>query len=429
MNLPNIEKIMDFVSACNSYKESLAKDAVDSIFYMLNKLGKLLQKVNQKPDKNVNLLEIIWADENANSRILGALFEQQNSGKYEILQSFIDTFFADSFNHSINSPKILNEVHRIDLLVKDKDYCIIFENKIHGAVIQKNQIARYIDSMKKEGYNDEQIYVVFLPPTSNYEPTLCSWIPPGEKCDICNGESKDYCHELTSYRSMYEDRYSSVSFKENILPWLKRDVLPECKISNMILLSALTQYIDFLEGLYDLKCNNNELKMDIKEKIKEMLQFCDNEFDNHGAVKNKLKELQQVQDYLIEIENEVHEECFLKLETIMKDKYPNLAMNQNPDNRWRSFSIKVPIRNHWILVMCEENVNTRSTYYGLVCPKGENREELKDLTNDIISHYMNMGGFRKSSIWYCYKYAKFNDMEECLSNMINYITSSQVQTL
>lgn len=421
MGLSSIESFWEFLSVCSSYKEIQATDAVRSVLDILNRLGTLLEKAIEKPEKNVNLLEILWADENANSRILGALFERKNKGRYEILQSFIDTFFADSSSIKIEKPEFFNELHRIDLLVKDKNYCIIFENKIHGAVLQKNQIARYINSMKEDGYNDEQIFVVFLPPTSSYEPSLCSWLSPGDKCDKCNGETNDNCYELTNYQYEYDARYSNVSFKEGILPWLKKDVLPECKISDMILFSALTQYVDFLEGLYGLRSNNNELKMEIKEKIKEMLQLGDNEFANHDTIKNKLKELQQVQDYLIEIENETHEECFQKLEAVMRTEFPNLIMKQHPSNRWRSFSIRVPVRNHSVVVMCEENVNTRSTYYGLVCPKEEDKEKLKEVLNDIISHYMNMSGFRKSTTWYFYKYAKFADMSDCLIGLIKYI--------
>lgn len=80
MGLSSIESFWEFLSVCSSYKEIQATDAVRSVLDILNRLGTLLEKAIEKPEKNVNLLEILWADENANSRILGALFERKTKG-------------------------------------------------------------------------------------------------------------------------------------------------------------------------------------------------------------------------------------------------------------------------------------------------------------------------------------------------------------
>ena len=124
--------------------------------------AKKLKEIKNRYPYHVNPIEELHANENANSRILCALLRYQIDGEYKILKSFIKRFFAE-FKIDIGvTPTIETEQYRIDLSVREtKKYAIIFENKIHDAGLQKNQLARYIEKLKnEEGFEYEQIYIV-----------------------------------------------------------------------------------------------------------------------------------------------------------------------------------------------------------------------------------------------------------------------------
>ena len=171
------------------------------------RLGKDKKKVKEKNSYQINPIEELRANENANSRILCSLLRYKVNGEYNILKSFLAHFFPEvTFN--VHADLIIeSEQYRIDLSVRDKKggYALIFENKIHDATLQRNQLARYIRKLNtEEGFKDEQIYVIFLPSSSYYEPNDCCWYKTEEKCNSCKGDCllKDQEPQL---RKKYEE--------------------------------------------------------------------------------------------------------------------------------------------------------------------------------------------------------------------------------
>lgn len=201
-------------------------------------------------DVNVN--------ENANSRILAKLFQYKSpDGKYEILQSLLnyirDKKDVQKFGEiTIESPKITQEAERIDICVQDKSYAIIFENKLFKAGDQPNQLARYINT-KKESFNDneENIFVIYLSRDGN-EPAPNSWVDRDTE---------------SSYSESFASRYANLSFKDDILRWLKDCVLPYVRKKDTDLESALVQYINYLDRMF-MK-NNDDLTKWLENKLKE----------------------------------------------------------------------------------------------------------------------------------------------------------------
>lgn len=55
-----------------------------------------------------------------------------------------------------------SEENRIDILVKEQSYAVIVENKIHDAIFQRNQLARYIN-VTKSLTNEDNVFIVLLP--------------------------------------------------------------------------------------------------------------------------------------------------------------------------------------------------------------------------------------------------------------------------
>ena len=95
-----------------------------------------IAKEKQKLPYHLNIIDELHINENAHSRILYKLLLYKNiEGKHEFLESLIDYIkrIARSSNFNkiqVKEPKITQEKKRIDLWVRDKDYALIFENKI-----------------------------------------------------------------------------------------------------------------------------------------------------------------------------------------------------------------------------------------------------------------------------------------------------------
>lgn len=203
---------------------------------------------------NINVIDELHANENAHSRILRKLLQYQDSfNRYRILESLIHyisllegkTEFA---NIKIQSPTITQETERIDLWVRDTKtkYSIIFENKIKGAIDQDNQLARYILKTINQNFDEKNIFIVYLS-ADEKKPADYSWKYEGQ-----------------NYESKFKNRYVNLSFKLHILPWLKEEILPNCIIKEELLISAIKQYIDHLEGLFWMRPSQKKIIMDKK---------------------------------------------------------------------------------------------------------------------------------------------------------------------
>lgn len=181
--------------------------------------------------------------ENAHSRILRSLLSFRYEDKYVLLNSLIQYIVKISGAPSqwkaisIESPeKPVNEMGRIDLLIHEKGkYALIFENKINNAGDQPNQIARYIEFVKSLGYEEEQIYILYLS-SKGENPSDQTWIH--------DEAGKDY-------KISFMDRYVNLSYEKDILPWLREasHCIQKMPQENL-LTSALIQYINYLEIKY-----------------------------------------------------------------------------------------------------------------------------------------------------------------------------------
>lgn len=94
-------------------------------------------------------------------------------------------------------------------------------------------------------------------------------------------------------------RYITLNYKDDILPWLKNEVLPTCKEDNSILASALEQYIDHLDGMFNLRKEeqmiNNSIIDSLLGERKDDIDYvdnCINDLDDlRSLLQNRLDEL------------------------------------------------------------------------------------------------------------------------------------------
>ncbi|MBR5432939.1 MAG: PD-(D/E)XK nuclease family protein [Bacteroidales bacterium] len=208
----------------------MEKQELEDLLNFSKEFRKKKEEEENKLPYHVNIIDELHINENGHSRVLTKLLQYKNEkNEYEILQSLLDSVKQKNPNFGeikITNPTITQEKERIDLWVRDDDYAIIFENKVYNAEDQDAQICRYIERTKEKKYKEEQIFVIYLS-RDGKEPDSQSW-----------GE----------YKESFKSRYINLSFRYDILPWLKSIVIPNVRQKDVFLSSALLQYVDYLEG-------------------------------------------------------------------------------------------------------------------------------------------------------------------------------------
>lgn len=304
------------------YDKSCSEELYSN-FQLIDEFAKQYHLLRLRLPYHINLIDELHVNENANSRILASLLLYDCGDNYPLLESFIN-YFASDWNIEISHPYVTSEQMRIDLLVRENGkYAIIFENKIYEAILQKNQIARYIKKLRQEGFNDEQIYVVFLPPYE-YEPDNCSWHEPQDCCDSCD---RTVC-EIGSnpkIREHFKDRFKIVTFRDDILSWLKEEVVPNCKQKEVYLYTAAMQYLDYLEGYFDLRTINKKMNMELKEFLFEKLLL------NNLSDEERLEIINKKTEEINRLLNQMNS---------IKDEINNKLIKQDVES-WKSYSSKI----------------------------------------------------------------------------------------
>ena len=253
-----------------------------------------IAKEKQKLPYHLNIIDELHINENAHSRILYKLLLYKNiEGKHEFLESLIDYIkrIARSSNFNkiqVKEPKITQEKKRIDLWVRDKDYALIFENKIYNAKDQGTQIARYIDETRANNYKLKDIFVIYLPQDSSKEPEPQSW---------------------KKYQRCFEKRYINLSFREHILTWLEEDVLPQINSKDIYLRSAIRQYIDYLLGLFDIRTIHKQMNMNLQEILKKhyKLDECSTDQERIEIIEEKIQDIDDITNQLKSMKQEFEE--------------------------------------------------------------------------------------------------------------------------
>lgn len=171
--------------------------------------------------------------ETAHSRFLWRILSYKAAdGTYPVLESFYSKLLG--FKLIVKEPKITRETGHIDILVQDREYALIIENKRHNAQDQPNQLARYISFVRDEKRQAlEKIYICYLSGDAGKEPDEDSWKNPEDLQD-----EKPY-----RYKTEFKERFKAVSFRNEILNWLNG-----LKIENANFLQAtLEQYAHLIK--------------------------------------------------------------------------------------------------------------------------------------------------------------------------------------
>jgi len=353
---------------------------------------------------HINILDLLWANENAHSRIFAELLKQKNGKGFDILESFFVylTKIRPDFNQIPNIPRITSEKDRIDLLVLDKEYGLIIENKIHGAVDQGNQIARYIYRVKDKGYKEKQIFVVYLTRDENKKPKDHSW--------KFNGED---------YKESFSERYFALSFRKDILPWLKDYVLPNCKVKDVYLKSTIEQYVDYLEGMFNLRKIHNKMNSELQNHIKQVLDLNSTPEDNYSKLEHKLSELVKTEDQIRYLIQATEDECWAEwLRRLKQDYSKNEIVDYTKVEKYKKVGVILKYKGVKFSVLIEKDNNI---YYGI------GRHESSSEINEMIKSFAipHLEGFKETSWWYGWKYTSFQNGYSRLKSLIEEVMAHQ----
>lgn len=209
----------------------------------------LFESEREKLPFNLNLIETAVSKntqkrlfENTHSDYISEFLKYTEDNKFPILSSFLSYFKIEK---DVISPVIYREKYNIDIAVFDKEYAIIFENKINQAPDQKEQLQRYIRDVVNIGYSEKDIFIFYLTGSEYYTPTEVSISP--QKMRKLEKDNRLFC----------------VTFKHEISGWLDSIDLT----GNIYFDSAIFQYKEYLYRIY----GKNKIQQAMDTRIKEYL--------------------------------------------------------------------------------------------------------------------------------------------------------------
>ena len=245
--------------------------------YMAAKAEADRQRAMGKHDYNIFTLFHYFSDEvNLHSNFIASLLDP-NGDHYKgdlFLKLFLEMCGIDDFSIDTSTATVFKEFKHIDIYISDGKKHIILENKVY-AKDQPTQIARYIKAIKKEGAEDEDIYVLYLHPDRE--------LP---KENSLGG------YKLNQDNTKLEKDGSSINFKvisygKEILEWIDR-----CKneVSNLTDLNVfLSQYKDVIEMIYDRYKRIDEMETaNLVEIFKENYTAVSEIANNYQEMRKKI---------------------------------------------------------------------------------------------------------------------------------------------
>lgn len=203
------------------------------------------------------------------------------------------------------NPKIVFGQNYIDGSILGDGQCVIIENKIHDAADQNAQIERYIDSILETGTDRERIFVIYLTRNGLKEVQGYSLTKKAKK--------------VLDYSDENSGRFIRMNYRDHIIRWLREEVLPNCCIKEELLISAIRQYIDHLEGLTRTRLSDKDMNDEIRNYI--IGKFGLNSSSRSAQWNDLNQECDKVQTALntiYEVKKELTDSAYRQIESMSK---------------------------------------------------------------------------------------------------------------
>lgn len=310
----------------------------------------LIRLSPNRPIAEMNFIEYFNPCEPDTSCLLEMLFSYKNDkGKYQIFESFAEMFLVPvGFNSSeISHPEIHREEKHIDLWIIERGkYAIIFENKLKGACFQRNQLARYVQTMRNMNFTYDQIFLVLLPMDTSLTidriPRSVWCLPPdglnatnGNRickgndstscwCDNCdktlNDKEKAHCSKCNKAIKKIIFPHTIILGKELSQWMINLETKIESRERNVR--SALLQFADYLDFLYNNRLNKL-MEMEIDQYVANQLNPS---MDKEGwkSLRKKLMELDELKNSIERIKRDISRNLIDKWYDVLKEKWPEM---------------------------------------------------------------------------------------------------------
>jgi len=385
-----LDKITNTISLINHVAQGIVEiDKANSSksLDLIKGFSKTHQYEFEKLPYHINLIDELHANENAHSRILVKLLHYKFNNEYPILRNFLEYLSKDSedfsFIHKIKNPKISAEKHRIDaLIVEEKEYAVIIENKIHGAVDQPKQIKRYISEVANYKIAEEDIYILYL---------------------TRNGSAPSEDSFPTEIKNRFKSRFKQISFRTDILNWLNQEEVHLSNLNEDYLKSSIHQYKDHLEGMFHLRKTEIHMKEELSKHLVKELNLSDNQDKNIKTITETIENIEQMRVYLEELRLINYFSLWAKQ---IQQYFPvnkKIEVYKENINSYPKVGIELNYMDSVLKVLIEKENNL--LYIGVAAEsKEERKDSIKESLKDVLV------GFELENKWYGWKETNFNNV-------------------
>lgn len=438
----NKQEVNESLSLVNELT-SKENDSTDNILSSAFDLTNMIKMSDFKPQYQINIYDYYGGlVETGTSYFLKEILNYREDGNPVIVKSFVKTFLINlGFDISwIRSPKVENEAYNIDVLIYEKGkYAIIIENKLKGAVFQRNQLARYIATLRKIGYDDDRIFIVILPDKQdNYIAHLKEstwrlppdWEMPNQErackyydqtqclCDnSCNKTILNCSLCDKDIKSKFDSR-TIILYKE-LSTWLENlisEILPQ---KETLLRSAIIQFADFLNGIYNNRINN-KLLMEIEKYLRDKLLLNQSKAEQLRVVLEKEEEVNTLLSGLNSLHTSLQYEIIsewrrtllnLWSKSEVLEKFGKLLNDEKDTNSLGLKSFSIDIKGVRCGCWCGEDSGEHRPYWGFKCENPTDSQ--KEMVNNIIDHVNllrdDVGNYDTAPGWIAWNYTDNGD--------------------
>lgn len=361
----------------------------------------MIKNSDLRPLYDMNVIDFFNPKEPITSKIIEMIFNYYNESEFIVLKSFCKTFLNPlGFDvRDISEPIIISEKQgHIDVRISESEkYAIIIENKLKGAEFQRNQLARYIQILRNEGFEDEQIYVIILPRYKKININKSVWrLPPDvakttnynrhcgtydDKLCWCDIFSREYTPKEIKYCSSCRLLEESFAARTKILhidfyEWLLgvENLIPKREIN---VRSAIVQFADYLNGLYNNRINQ-KLDMKIVDFLRDKLEV-DVTKSSWKKLNDQIDEVQELIDGLTTLRTQISSDFIDKW---YEQLLPKWSMLRNEPHK----SFGILIKGMWFgCWWAEEADNHDSPIWGIFCDEGNPTSAKIKIAEKILS--------------------------------------------
>lgn len=303
-----------------------SKASIDNAVEFAREIVDRIEKERLHLPYRMNIIDELHANENAHTRILLQLLRYKTNGVYPILSSFLemanglmDGAEDELIDTEIAKPEIVFGQNYIDGSILGNGQCVIIENKIHDAADQNAQIERYIDSILETGTDKGRIFVIYLTRNGLKEVQGFSLTKKAKKVLDCSDENSG--------------RFIRMNYRDHIIRWLREEVLPNCCIKEELLISAIRQYVDHLEGLTRTRLSDKDMNDEIKNYI--IGKFGLNSSSRSAqwnALNQECDKVQTALNTIYEVKKDLTDSAYRQIESMSKAFWGGVTSS---NDEWR----------------------------------------------------------------------------------------------